>query len=104
MLTATRLFAGATVSDTLAAVLKTEPDWTLLPDGTPAPIRRLLRRCLEKDRKRRLTDAGAVNYFKHSLFEINFLLTYPVTSHSNPHISHPIGQGKYPKITGKEIF
>ena len=47
MLTGQRLFAGATVSDTLAAVLKTEPDWTTLPAGTPAPIRTLLRRCLE---------------------------------------------------------
>jgi eukaryotic-like serine/threonine-protein kinase len=59
MLTGQRLFAGATVSDTLAAVLTREPDWTTLPTGTPPPIRRLLRLCLEKDRKRRLTDAGA---------------------------------------------
>ncbi len=59
MLTATRLFAGATVSDTLAAVLKTEPDWTRLPAKTPQPIRTLLRRCLEKDRKRRLDSAAA---------------------------------------------
>jgi len=59
MLTGQRLFTGATVSDTIAAVLKVEPDWTTLPTGTPTAIRRLLRRCLEKDRKRRLTDAGA---------------------------------------------
>ena len=59
MLTAKRLFTGATVSDTIAAVLKAEPDWTTLPTDTPPAIRRLLRRCLEKDRKRRLTDAGA---------------------------------------------
>ncbi len=59
MLTGQRLFAGATVSDTLAAVLKTEPDWTTLPAGTPTPLRRLLRRCLEKDRKRRLDSAAA---------------------------------------------
>ncbi len=59
MLTGQRLFAGATVSDTLAAVLTREPDWTTLPAGTPAPIRKLLRRCLEKDRKRRLDSAAA---------------------------------------------
>ena len=59
MLTGQRTFEGATVSDTLASVLKTEPDWTTLPANTPAPIRKLLRRCLEKDRRRRLTDAGA---------------------------------------------
>ena len=56
MLTGRGLFAGETVSDTLAAVLKTDPDWTVLPAGTPVAIRRLLRRCLERDRKRRLHD------------------------------------------------
>ena len=59
MLTGQRLFAGTTMSDTIAAVLTREPEWTALPAGTPPAIRKLLRRCLEKDRKRRLTDAGA---------------------------------------------
>jgi serine/threonine protein kinase len=54
MLTGAPAFAGATTSDTLAAVLKTEPDWTRLPVHTPIAIRRLLRRCLEKDQRRRL--------------------------------------------------
>jgi len=58
MLTGKRLFEGATISDTLASVLKTDPDWIALPEQLPASIRRLLRRCLEKDRKRRLADAG----------------------------------------------
>ena len=39
-------------------MLKEEPDWTALPADTPPPIRRLLRRCLEKDRRRRLADAA----------------------------------------------
>jgi len=52
------LFRGETVSDTLAGVLKTDPDWKTLPSETPASIRRLLRRCLERDRKRRLPDIG----------------------------------------------
>ena len=59
MLTGQRLFMGATVSDTIASVLTREPDWSTLPAVTPPSIRKLLRRCLEKDRKRRLTDAGA---------------------------------------------
>jgi eukaryotic-like serine/threonine-protein kinase len=58
MLTARPVFAGETMSHVLAAVLTTEPDWTTLPAETPAPIRRLLRRCLEKDRKRRLESAA----------------------------------------------
>ena len=58
MLTGTRVFLGEDVPDTLAAVLRGEPDWAALPASTPAPIRKLLRRCLEKDRKRRLADAA----------------------------------------------
>jgi eukaryotic-like serine/threonine-protein kinase len=57
-LTGARAVEGATISDTLASILKTEPDWTRLPAETPSAIRRLLRRCLEKDRRRRLADAA----------------------------------------------
>lgn len=58
MLTGRQMFHGETVSHLLASVLKDAPDWTTLPTNTPAGIRRLLRRCLEKDRKRRLADAA----------------------------------------------
>jgi Tol biopolymer transport system component len=58
MLTGRPLFAGETVSDVLAAVLTREPDWALLPSATPAAVRQLLRRCLERDPKRRLRDIG----------------------------------------------
>ena len=54
MLTGHQVFEGETVSHVLASVLKDEPDWTTLPPSTPMPLCRLLRRCLEKDRKRRL--------------------------------------------------
>ncbi len=71
MLTGARAFAGDDVSDTLAAVLRAEPDWRTLPPETPASIRRLLRRCLEKDRKRRLSDAAGAR------LEIDDALTVP---------------------------
>jgi hypothetical protein len=58
MLTGRAPFAGDTISDTLAAILEREPDRTILPADTPLPIRRLLRRCLEKDRKGRLDSAA----------------------------------------------
>src|SRR5262245_15021335 len=58
MLTGARAFEGATISDTLASILKTEPDWTRLPAETPSAVRRLLRRCLEKDRRGRRADAA----------------------------------------------
>ena len=58
MLSGRPLFTGETVPDVLASVLKSEPEWTTLPTGTPAPIRTLLRHCLAKDRKRRLDSAA----------------------------------------------
>jgi hypothetical protein len=58
ILTGTRAFAGEDVPDTLAFIITREPDWTALPANTPGTIRTLLRRCLEKDRKRRLRDIG----------------------------------------------
>jgi serine/threonine protein kinase len=58
MLTGQRAFKGEDVSDTLAFILTREPDWTALPADTPPLIRRLLRRCLEKERKRRLDSAA----------------------------------------------
>jgi Tol biopolymer transport system component len=56
MLTGSPVFARETSTDTVAAVVGTEPDWTSLPDDTAGSIRRLLRRCLQKDARRRLHD------------------------------------------------
>ncbi len=58
MLTGRRAFDGDTPSDTVASVLRAEPEWARLPSGTPAPVLRLLRRCLEKDPDLRQRDAG----------------------------------------------
>jgi Tol biopolymer transport system component len=58
MLTGRQLFEGETISDTLAAVLKTEIDWSRLPGGTPQRVRGLLRRCLERNARLRLRDIG----------------------------------------------
>jgi Tol biopolymer transport system component len=58
LLTARKAFEGETVSDTLASILERTPDWTALPSTTPANVRRLLQRCLEKDSKRRLHDVA----------------------------------------------
>ncbi len=55
MLTGRPAFGGESVTDVLAAVVKSEPDWAALPPGSPV---HLLRRCLEKDPKRRLRDIG----------------------------------------------
>ncbi len=58
MLTGRRLFAGETVSDVLAGVLKTDPDWGALPRDTPEAVRGLLRRCLAREPLERLRDIG----------------------------------------------
>ena len=58
MLTGRRTFEGDDISETLASVLKSEPNWTAIPPDLPAPIRRLLRRCLEKEPRKRLSAIG----------------------------------------------
>ena len=58
MLTGVRLFAGDSATETLAAVLTQEADLKALPRATPPPVVSLLRRCLERDPKRRLRDIG----------------------------------------------
>ena len=55
MLTGARGFPGDDLSEVLATVLKTEPNWHALPPETPPAVRRLLRRCLEKDPRKRLS-------------------------------------------------
>jgi eukaryotic-like serine/threonine-protein kinase len=59
MLTGRRAFAGDDISDLLVSVLRDEPAWSALPAPTPPHIRTLLRRCLEKDLKKRLPQIGA---------------------------------------------
>ena len=58
MLSGQRGFDGEDYSSTLASVIKEEVSWTALPADLPEPIRRLLRRCLQKDPRRRLRDVG----------------------------------------------
>jgi Tol biopolymer transport system component len=58
LLTGGQAFRGETLSDTIAALLEREPDWQALPPATPAKIRDLLRRCLQKDSQHRLRDIG----------------------------------------------
>ena len=58
MLVGKHTFEGEDISLTLAAVMKDEPSWEILPNSTPQSIRRLLRRCLTKDSNHRLRDIG----------------------------------------------
>jgi serine/threonine-protein kinase len=78
MLTGTPAFGGETVTDMLAAIVTRDPDWTKLPAATPAGVVRLLKRCLERDRRRRLADAGEARYQLEEAFAI------PPTSPTSP--------------------
>jgi Tol biopolymer transport system component len=60
MLTGRQVFEGKTVTDVIASVVAREPNWERLPAETPGAVRRLLRRCLEKDAGRRLRDVSDV--------------------------------------------
>ena len=62
MLTGKRAFGGEDVADTLANVLKTDPDWHTLPPEVPSSIRTLLQRCLAKDRRQRASDIAVAQF------------------------------------------
>jgi hypothetical protein len=62
MLSGKRAFDGHAIADVLEAVLRSEPDWSVLPADTPRSIRSLLERCLLKDRRRRIADMSVVLY------------------------------------------
>ena len=68
MLTDRMVFGRATVADTVAAILEREPDWSALPATTPTSLRRLLRRCLDKNRNQRLRDIADA---RHALDDID---------------------------------
>jgi len=62
MLTGQRLFTGESAVEVMSKVMRDEPDWDALPASTPATIRKLLRRCLTKDRKQRLHAIADVRF------------------------------------------
>jgi serine/threonine protein kinase/Tol biopolymer transport system component len=84
MLTGRLAFPGATVSDTLAAVLHHDPDWTAVPAAAPASIVTLLQRCLEKDVKQRRRDIGDVRA------ELDDALARPVSGVIRSSVGAPV--------------
>ena len=80
MLTGARLFDGETISHTLADVLRAEIDFDRLPPNTPPAIRDLLRRCLNRDVKRRLRDMGEARLALEGAFD-----PAPATQSRQPH-------------------
>ena len=77
MITGRRAFEGDDVSDTLAAVLRGEPDWTAMPSGTPPALTSLIKRCLERDLRRRVADVAVIRFVVDELPSITSLVTAP---------------------------
>jgi len=69
MLTGKRAFPGEDLTDTLASVVRAEPNWTLLPAGLPAALGVYIKRCLQKDPKQRIPDIAAMRLALEGAFE-----------------------------------
>lgn len=92
MLTGKRAFDAEDVSATLASVITKDPDWTALPATTPAAIRRLLRRCLEKDPKRRVPDIAVAR------LEIDDALAAPAGEASAVSVVHAEPRARWRRV------
>ncbi len=82
MLSGERLFAGETVTDVLAAVVRAEPDWTLLPRDVPPTLQVFLRRCLQKDPKHRVGDIHDVRLALDGAFDVTAPAAAPAATSS----------------------
>ena len=90
MLTGKRAFEGEDVTDVIASIMRAEPEWTALPPDTPPAIRKLLKRCLEKDRTKRLDSMAVARY------EIQEALTSPAPV--SPAASAPRPRSVWPLV------
>jgi eukaryotic-like serine/threonine-protein kinase len=97
MLTGRRAFEGESTTDTLAAVIKSEPNWDELPCGIPASIRRLIERCLAKDPKQRLQAIGEAR------ITIEGYLANPAASEAAALPRDPTGAAEARAGTGKRL-
>jgi eukaryotic-like serine/threonine-protein kinase len=68
MLTGRRAFEGEDATDTIAAIVRADPNWSALPADVPAQILLLLKRCLEKDRRTRVSDIGVARFVMAETF------------------------------------
>ena len=84
MLSGQRAFGGEDISDTLANVLKTEPDWEGLSPEVPARVRQVLRACLQKNAKQRFGDVQDVRLALEGAFETGVSSSKPTAVHAAP--------------------
>jgi eukaryotic-like serine/threonine-protein kinase len=101
MLTGKKAFQGETISDTLAAVLRTEPDWTLIPADVPRSIRTLLVRCLHKDFRQRLQSIGEARIAIENALSGNDSAGAESAPSASVHGTHP---AKLPRVLLASAF
>jgi eukaryotic-like serine/threonine-protein kinase len=77
MLTGRRAFEGEDITDTIAAIVRSDPDWTALPADVPDQVRVLIAHCLRKDRKARISDIAVAR----------FLTTETISRQSSPMVT-----------------
>jgi serine/threonine-protein kinase len=94
LLTGRKAFGGATPLDTIAAVQRASPDWSLLPASTPPAVERLLRRALEKERRDRLPDIAAARLELKEALEPSAPRRGPVVvDHRSPPVAWLVAAG-----------
>jgi eukaryotic-like serine/threonine-protein kinase len=98
MLTGKQAFDGEDITEILAAVVKTEPDWQALPAATPVKVRDLLRRCLQKDKTLRLRDAG------DACIEIQEALSAPVPANPMNAVASKLGGWRLPALVSLAVL
>ena len=96
ILTGLRPFAGETVSETLAEVMKSAPAWEALPPTVPLHVRQLLHRCLEKDPRRRIRDIGDARLLLEGAFETGT----PGAGYAAPVARHALWRRLWPWVGG----
>lgn len=97
MVSGKRPFDGEEVSDTLASVLKTDPDWSVLRPTLPAPIRALIEGCLKKDRRERIADISTAR------FVLNQPRAVPVAASVSPPVRWRAGKAAGLVVLGMAI-
>jgi len=90
MLSGRAAFERETVTNTLTAIAESDPDWTQIPETAPFPVRRLIRRCLEKDPKRRLRDIGDARYEIEQLIDAPIKDALPQPTEARRKLSLPV--------------
>jgi eukaryotic-like serine/threonine-protein kinase len=99
MLTGKRAFDGEDVSDTLAAVLRGQPDWALLPKDVPGPIRTLLQHSLLRDSKQRISDIAVARFLLSEKIE-----TPSIAESERPPFAHPSSRAPLMWITASAVL